>query len=246
MGQVVGIVAVLNLKSNGLSTQSLLAIASYTLLSIALFSFDDAHDFLGDSITHPKRPIPKGIFTSKQVYLIGALFLGLGTVLASDLALYQFTLFLAAAALGLAAIFIKLDSISRAVLTASAIFTLFPANTSIGPKSILFGLIVALPHIAGSIAKDFMHSEGDLRVGLKSPPKWARHLSSLMFFASGGITALPVALDLVTWLYIPLILPTFISCMALGSKILRGKPQEVYKYGAIGMVSALVAFATNI
>lgn len=245
-GQVVGIVSVLSIKSYGLSLQSLLAIASYLLLSIALFAFDDAHDYVSDSIAHPERPIPRGIFTPKQVYLIGTTFLILGIMFATNLMFYQFILFLTIAVLGLVVIFIKLKSVSRAVLTASIIFILFPASTYMGLKSVLFGLIVALPHIAGSIAKDFIHLKGDEKIGLESPPKWAQHLSSLIFFVSGGIVLLPVVLGLVTWLYIPLILPTFASCLILGSKVLSREYKKVYIYGGIGMISALVAFATNI
>ena len=245
MGQVVGIVSLLNLKSNGCSIPSLLTIASYMFLSIALFSFDDAYDFASDSIAHPGRPIPKGIFTSRQVYLIGAVSLSLGIALMSSLTLYQLVLFLVITMLGLVVIFTKLKSVLRATLTASMIFMLFPANTA-DLKNMLFGLIVVLPHIAGSIAKDYMHSRGDERIGLESPPEWARYLSSLLFFVAGGITMLPVILNHVTWLYVLLILPTFVSCLTLGSKVLFGKYEKVYIYGGIGMISSLVAFATNI
>jgi len=245
-GQVVGIVSVLSIKSSGISVQSFFAIASSLFLCIALFSLDDAHDHISDSIAHPERPIPRGVFTPRQVYLIGAISLCLGVLSASGLTSYQLILFLAAVALGLSVIFLKLKSILRAVLTASMIFVLFPFSTLIGLKSMLFGLIVALPHIAGQIAKDFIHSEGDERIGLKPPPDRVRYVSSFIFFMSGGIILLPIILNLVAWLYIPLILPTLASCLILGSRVLSRQYQKVYIYGGIGMVSALLAFATSI
>ena len=181
-GQVVGIVTVLSVKSGGFSFQSILAIASFLFLSIALFSFDDARDSVGDSIIHPKRPIPKGVFTVNQVYFMGFVFFCLAITSAYSLLLYQFALFLVVAALGLSVIFLKLNSIVRAILTASMVFLLFPFSISITSKSLLFGLIVALPHVAGSITKDFIHRKGDERIGLQPPARWSRFVASSLFF----------------------------------------------------------------
>jgi 4-hydroxybenzoate polyprenyltransferase len=242
----VGIVTVLNVKIHGFTLQSMLAIASFLFLSIALFSFDDAHDSVSDKLIHPKRPIPEGVFTVNQVYLLGTVFFFLGTASSFSLLLYQFALFLIVAVLGLSVIFLKLNSIVRAILTASMIFLLFPFSMSITSKSLLFGLIVAIPHVAGSIAKDFIHREGDERIGLQPPARWARYVASGLFFICGGVMLLPIALDLVSWLYVPLIVPTFVSCLILGYKVLNQQYPKVYIYGGIAMLSALVAFSINI
>ena len=245
-GQVVGIVTVLSIKRHGFSVQSILAIASFLFLSIALFSFDDAHDSVGDRLIHPNRLIPKGVFTVNQVYLMGAVFFCLGIASSYNLLFYQFALFLVVAVLGFAVIFLKLNSIVRAILTASMIFLLFPFSTSITSKSLLFGLIVALPHVAGSITKDFIHLKGDERVGLQPPAYWTRYVASGLFFICGGVILLPIALSLVSWLYVPLIVPTFVSCLMLGYKVLNQQYPKVYIYGGIAMFSALVAFSINI
>jgi len=245
-GQVVGIVTVLSFKSRGFSIQSMLAIASFLFLSIALFSFDDARDSVSDRIIHPKRPIPKGVFTVNQVYLIGIVFFCLGMLSSYSLTFYQFVLFLVVAVLGFSVIFLKLNSILRAIFTASMIFILFPFSMSINSKSLLFGLIVALPHIAGSITKDFIHLKGDERIGLQPPARWTRYVASFLFFMCGGVILLPIILNLVSWLYVILILPTFASCLILGYKVLNRQYQKVYIYGGIGMLSALVAFSLNI
>ena len=244
--QVVGIVSVLSLKSNGFSVQSFFTIASFLFLSVALFSCDDAHDYVSDSLIHPERPIPKGVFTPNQVYLIGAISFSLGILFAANLMFYQFILFLSVAVLGFSVIFLKLGSILRAIFISSMIFILFPMGMIISLKSILFGLIVALPHFAGSVTKDFIHLKGDEKIGLQPPLDWSRYLAGFAFFMSGGIILLPVILNLVTWLYMPLVFPTFVSCLILGGKVLSRQYQKVYIYGGIGMISALVAFATNI
>lgn len=245
-GQIVGIVAVLSIKQHGLSIQALLAIAAFLCLSIALFAFDDAHDSAGDRLIHPHRPIPAGVFTVTQVYLIGTLFFCLGLASASNLLFQQLVLFLVIAGLGFAVIFVKLTSLVRALFTASMMFLLFPFSMPINTKSLLFGLIVALPHVAGSIAKDFIHRTGDERVGLSPPAQWTRYLASSLFFVCGGVILLPIVLASVSWLYIPLIAPAFVSCLILGYNVLRLQYPKVYIYGGIAMLSTLVAFSITI
>jgi 4-hydroxybenzoate polyprenyltransferase len=245
-GQVVGIVTVLSVKRHGFTVESLLAIASFLFLFIALYSFDDAHDSVGDKLIHPNRPIPTGVLTVNQAYLFGTLFFFLGVTSAYNLLLIQFVLFLVVAVLGFAVIFLKLTSMVRAIFTAVMIFLLFPFSMSVSSKSLLFGLIVALPHVAGSITKDFIHLEGDERVGLQPPAYWTRYVASGLFFICGGIILLPIILNVVSWHYIPLIVPTLVSCLILGYKVFNQQYPKVYIYGGIGMLSALVAFSINI
>ena len=243
--QVVGIVSVLSIKSNGITTSSFLAITAFLFLCIALFSYDDAHDHVSDAIAHSKRPIPQGVFTPNQVHLIGSVFLLLGILVASALILAQLLVFLVIVIIGFAVIFVKLNPVLRATFNASMIFLLFPF-TSMRLEMILFGLIVALPHIGGSLAKDFLHSKGDETIGLQPPLDWARYLSSFIFFMSSGIILLPIVLNLLSWVYIPLIFPTLLSSLILGRKFLSRQYKRVYIYGGIGMVSTLVAFALTI
>ena len=88
--------------------------------------------------------------------------------------------------------------------------------------------------------------KGDEQIGLQTPSDLARYLSSFSFFLSSGIILLPILLDLLSWIYIPLIAPTLVSCLILGSKVLSRQYQKVYMFGGIGMVSTLVAFALTI
>jgi uncharacterized membrane protein YjjB (DUF3815 family) len=50
----------------------------------------------------------------------------------------------------------------------------------------------------------------------------------------------------VSWLYIPLIAPTFTSCLMLGYKVFKRQYPKVYIYGCIAMFSSLLAFSINI
>ncbi len=240
--QVVGIVAVMSGSSHGLSSQTIIAIISAFLASIAIFFLDDARDFESDRIVHLDRPIPKGLITARQAYLIGAAFMFSGTLLASTLVPYQFAMFLAIMAAATAVVFLKLPSALRALLTASIIWALFPFSAFPDLKTVLFGLIVAFPHVGGSITKDFLHSAGDKIQGLKPPPEWMNYVAASAFIISGLIIWLPALLGLVTWLYFPPILLTKIACITLAVSVLKRKYERVYTYGRIGMLSALTAF----
>ena len=240
--QIVGIVAILSITSHGVSSRSLYAVVSSFLLSISIFLLDDAHDWTSDKIVHPHRSIPEGVITTRQAYLAGATLLFIGTLVASALLLYQFAIFLASTAITIAIIFFNIKSVLRASITAFLIWALFPFAAFPDMKTVLFGLIVALPHFGGSIAKDFIHSRGDTLQGLEPPPDWAKYPASAVFFACGAIVWLPKILNLVTWYYTPPIFFTFISCIILGVRILKEHYEKVYIWGGIGMISALTAF----
>ncbi len=244
--QVVCIVVLLSLKSGGVSSQSMFAIASFLFLSIALFCVDDAYDNIGDLIIHPKRPIPRKIFTVNQVYLIGAILFCFGTLSVLSLMTHQIILYFIAAVLGFSVVILKLSSIWKATLTASMIFILFPFSTDIHLKTLLFGLMVSLPHFAGSISKDFIHWAGDEKIGLEHPKEWLRYLASFTFFINSLIILTPIILNIVPWSYFPMSLPTIVSCLVLGKKILNKKYQKVYIWGGIGMISSLLFISINI
>lgn len=240
--QVVGIVTIFSIRSHGFSSLSILVILSYLFLFLSFFLLDDAYDYKSDQVVHPQRAIPKGLFTSRQIYVIGATALLISLLFASRLLFYQFALFLIATALGIVLIFFNFSSLIRAILTAFQIWVVFPISAFPDLKILLFGLIVGLPHIGGSITKDFIHSSGDEKMGLTAPPHWSKYLASLIFFLSAAIIWLPVLLDLVTWLYAPPIFITFVSCILLGAMVLKGRYPKVYFYGGIGMISSLLAF----
>ena len=245
-GQIVGIVTILSLKSIGFTIETMFAITAFLLLAAAIFFFDDARDEASDRIVHTHRPIPQGVFTTRQVYLMGtiALFLSIGC--ASLLQIHQIILFLIVAGVGLIVIFVKLESIIRAILSASMIFLLFPFSAPISSTTLLFGLSVALPHIAGSITKDFLHILGDRQIGLQSPVAWAPYAASTLFILTAVVIVLPALFKLVSEFYVLLISPTIMSSLILAYKVFKKQYQKVYIYGGIAMVSTLLAIAVYI
>jgi len=244
-GHVVGIVAVLSIVSHGFSTQSLFAIVSALFLSIAIFFLDDAYDCRSDRIVHPGRPVPKGLISVRTAYLAGVILMFAGILFASMLLIHQFAIFIALTIIAIGIVFLNLGSVSRAFLTGFVIWGLFPFSAFPDTKIMLFGLIVFLPHVGGSIAKDFLHSSGDREQGLEPPHAWSRFVASLAFFLSCIVIWLPFLLGFASWLYLLPILITMVICVVLGLDVLKGKYQRVYALGRIGMISALLAFVVG-
>ncbi|UCD96766.1 MAG: hypothetical protein JSV35_01540 [Candidatus Bathyarchaeota archaeon] len=240
--QITGIVVIISLMDYGASLPTLFAVSSSFLLSIAVFVFDDARDVKADRIVHPERPIPAGSLTTRQGYMASALLTLAAALIASQLALIQFTIFLFSTMIAITIVFVNMTSTLRASLIALLIWSLFPFAGFPDLRNILFGSIVALPHVGGSIAKDFAHSKGDQLQGLEQPPVWSRYLASITLMLSSGIVWLLPVLDLVHWLYIAPIVFTSGSCIILSVEVLRENYGKAYIYGGIGMLSSLIAF----
>jgi len=146
---------------------------------------------------------------------------------------------------GFAIIFIKLEALIRALLVSCMMGFLFPFGAFLDLRSILFGLMIGLPHIGASIAKDYLHVRGDSLRGLSSPPKWAKYLAAYLFFISGCVVWIPMFLRLVSWRYAPPILITCLCSLILFLRILKGDYQKVYPFGGIAMTFTLIAFVVG-
>jgi len=240
--QVTGIVAVLSVANHGFCAQSALAVIATLLVSIGVFFLDDAHDVESDKIVHPHRPIPKGLIGIWQAHLIGSILVATGILFASLLSLTQLVFFMVMTAIAISVVFVSLNSVVRAFLTGFIIWALFPFSASLEVRMLLFGLIVMFPHIGGSIAKDFLHSQGDKEQGQKPPPEWSKNVAGTAFLIGAAVAWLPIILGSVNWLYLPPILVTKAICISLGISALKGDFQKTYTYGRIGMFFALIAF----
>jgi 4-hydroxybenzoate polyprenyltransferase len=244
--QVVGIVAVFSLTTHGFSSQSLYAVVAAFFLSVATFFFDDAHDVESDRVVHPERSISKGEVSARTAYLLGATSLFAAVLLASMLQIQQFVIFIVVSITAIGIVFLNLGSVTRAFLTAFVIWALFPFSAFPEARIMLFGLMISLPHIGGSIAKDFLHSAGDASLGLKPPPHWARYVASIAFFLGSAVVGFPFFLGFTGWLYLPFILPTMITCLLLGVDAAKGEYRRIYIYGRIGMISTLLAIIVGL
>ena len=241
--QVAGIVALVGLKNRvdfGHLVSPVLAILS---LTVSLFFLDDAHDYKSDVVVHPGRAVPRGVVASETLLFLGIPILVSAILVALTLSRFQLFCFATIAFSGLVVVYLRLPSVLRSMLAAYMIWALFPFGTgSMNAGTLLFGLVVALPHIGGNIAKDFIHQKGDQKIGLPRPHTKSKYIAASAFLTCSIVLWIPVALGLVNWYYTGFILLTFLSCLFLGAELLLNRFGKVYLLGAVGMIASLLAF----
>ena len=240
-----GVTAIASFASHGFTIESIFTIIAIFFLAAGLYAIDDSTDLEADRIIHPQRPLPKGLINQRSTFALGLAFTIVGAFTSVNLRPYQIYLFFTIMTFGFAIIFIKLNALIRALLVSSMMGFLFPFGAFLDLQSILFGLMIGLPHIGASIAKDYLHVQGDSLQGFSSPPIWAKYLAAYLFLISGIVVWIPMILRLVNWLYAPFILVTCLCSLILFLKILKGDYQKVYPLGGIAMTFTLIAIVVS-
>jgi geranylgeranylglycerol-phosphate geranylgeranyltransferase len=195
----------------------LLIFFSMAFITSAGFSLNDYFDRESDAVIKPKRPIPSGALSLKQVVAISAFLFSLG-------------LFLAFLVNPLSLVILIVDSILLIVYSAFVKRKSgFAANVLVGilvGTAFLYGeatvsntisLVslslypIACGTIGGNVLRDILSLEGDSKVGYPTLPQKIGNANSVkvaafFFAATGLLTPLPYALRKFTVYYLPLIL----------------------------------------
>ena len=196
----------------------LLIFFSMAFITSAGFSLNDYFDRESDAVIKPKRPIPSGALSLKQVVAISAFLFSLG-------------LFLAFLVNPLSLVILTVDSILLIVYSAFVKRKSgFAANVLVGilvGTAFVYGEATVPPYtislvslslypiacgtIGGNVLRDILSLEGDSRVGYPTLPQKIGNANSVkvaaFFFAATGLLApLPYALGTFTVYYLPLIL----------------------------------------
>ena len=196
----------------------LLIFFSMAFITSAGFSLNDYFDRESDAVIKPKRPIPSGALSLKQVVAISAFLFSLG-------------LFLAFLVNPLSLVILTVDSILLIVYSAFVKRKSgFAANVLVGilvGTAFLYGEATVPPYtislvslslypiacgtIGGNVLRDILSLEGDSRVGYPTLPQKIGNANSVkvaaFFFAATGLLApLPYALGTFTVYYLPFML----------------------------------------
>jgi geranylgeranylglycerol-phosphate geranylgeranyltransferase len=234
-----GIVALLRLPywmmTGGLALLTSLAITKAFDLNIALltffsmafitsagFSLNDYFDRESDAVIKPKRPIPSGALSLKQVVAIAFVLFVVGLSLAALINMLSLIILLIdSLLLVIYSAFIKRKSgfganVLVGVLTGTAFLygeavTLGPAIIS--PTALTLASVslfpIALGTIGGNVLRDILSLEGDSKVGYPTLPQKIGNTNAVrtaaVFFAATGVLApLPYLLNQFTIYYLPL------------------------------------------
>ena len=195
----------------------LLIFFSMACITSAGFAVNDYFDKESDAVIKPKRPLPSGALSLKQVVAISIILFVIGLALASLINMLSFVILLIDSALLLAySALVKRKSGFVAntlvgVLTGTA-FVYGEATVSSTISIISLSLYpIAFGTIGGNVLRDILSLEGDSRVGYPTLPQKignpnSAKVAAVFFTACGILAPLPFIIGKFTAYYLPLIM----------------------------------------
>ena len=195
----------------------LLIFFSMALITSAGFSLNDYFDRESDAIIKPKRPIPSGALSLKQVTVIAGLLFALGLILALLINTLSFVILLIdSVLLVIYSAFVK----RKSGFAANLLVGLLVGTAFLYGEATVFQTVslislslypIAFGTIGGNILRDVLSFEGDSKVGYPTLPQTIGHRSSVavaaIFFALTAVLApLPFLLGFFSIYYVALIL----------------------------------------
>ena len=201
-----------------ISVQTILLIFfSMAFITSAGFAINDYFDRESDAVIKPKRPIPSGSLSLKQVVAISGVLFAVGLVMASFINWLSFAIIAVDSLLLLVySYLVKRKSgftanILVGILTGTA-FMYGQATISNTVNLISLSLYpIAFGTIGGNVLRDILSIEGDSKVGYPTLPQKigsvsAAKVGAIFFLLTGLLAPLPFFIGNFTVYYLPLIL----------------------------------------
>ena len=196
---------------------AILIFFSMASITSAGFAINDYFDKDSDAVIKPKRPLPSGSLSLRQVIAVSTSLFALGLILSSLINWLSFAILLADSVLlvvysalikkksGLAANALVGILTGTAFLYGEATIANAISLTSLSLYPIAFGTI------GGNVLRDILSLEGDSRVGYPTLPQkigeqTSARIAAIFFIACGLLTPLPFLVGKFSLFYLPLIL----------------------------------------
>ena len=205
-------------KGNFANLQTIpLIFFSMACITSAGFAVNDYFDKESDAVIKPKRPIPSGALSLKQVIAVSTVLFALGLVLALLINWLSFAILLVDSVLLLVySTLVKRKSgfvanVLVGILTGTA-FIYGEATISNTVSLISLSLYpIAFGTIGGNVLRDILSLEGDSKVGYPTLPQKignpkSAKVAAVFFVACGVLAPLPFFIGRFTAYYLPLIL----------------------------------------
>ena len=197
----------------------LLIFFSMAFITSAGFAINDYFDRESDAVIKPKRPIPSGALSLKQVVAISGVLFAVGLIMASYINWLSFTIIAADSILLLIySTLVKRKSgfvanVLVGILTGTA-FMYGEATITIPPTVSLISLSlypIAFGTIGGNVLRDVLSLDGDSKIGYPTLPQKigisnSVKLAALFFTLTGLLAPLPYFIGKFTIYYLPPIL----------------------------------------
>ena len=210
----------ISLHPLSISVQTLMLIFfSMAFITSAGFAINDYFDRESDALIKPKRPIPSGALSLKQVVAVSGILFAVGLIMAAYINLLSFAIIAIDCALLLVySILVKRKSgfaanVMIGILTGTA-FLYGEATVSVPPTLSLISLSlypIAFGTIGGNVLRDVLSLEGDSKVGYPTLPKkigisGSVKAAAVFFTLTGVLAPLPIFIGNFNIYYLPLIL----------------------------------------
>jgi len=214
-----------------LSVQTdLLIFFSMAFITSAGFAINDYFDRESDAVIKPKRPIPSGALSLKQVVAISGVLFAVGLILASYINWLSFIIIATDSILLLIySTIVKRKSgfaanVLVGILTGTA-FMYGEATITVPPTISLISLSlypIAFGTMGGNVLRDVLSLDGDSKIGYPTLPQKigisnSVKVAAVFFTLTGLLAPLPYLIGKFTIYYLPLVL--LWSCLLIYSSI---------------------------
>lgn len=240
----------------GLSVETILLIFfSMAFITSAGFAINDYFDRESDAVIKPKRPLPSGALSLKQVIAVSSVLFAVGLVLAFFINWLSFAIIVADSILLLLySTIVKRKSgfmanVLIGILTGTAF--LFGEATITNPPVISLVSVslypIAFGTIGGNVLRDVLSLEGDSKVGYPTLPQKigkvsAERVAAIFFVLTGVFAPLPYLLRYFNIYYLSVIL-VWSATLICSSVLLVTKSStiaDVRKYERIVTMSMIL------
>jgi geranylgeranylglycerol-phosphate geranylgeranyltransferase len=233
----------------------LLIFFSMALITSAGFAINDYFDRESDAVIKPKRPIPSGALSLKQVVAVSGILFALGLVMAALINWLSFAIIAVDSLLLLVySYMVKRKSgfvanILVGILTGTAF--MYGQATITNPAIVnLVSLSlypIAFGTIGGNVLRDILSVEGDSKVGYPTLPQKigsisAAKVGAIFFLLTGLLAPLPYFIGNFTFYYLPLILLWSVLLIYASIRLVTSSStvQNVRKYERIVTMSMIL------
>jgi geranylgeranylglycerol-phosphate geranylgeranyltransferase len=234
---------------------ALLIFFSMAFITSAGFAINDYFDRESDAVIKPKRPIPAGALSLKQVVAISGVLFAIGLVMASLINWLSFAIIVADSLVLLVYSFMVkrksgfVANVLVGILTGTAF--LYGEATITSPATLsLISLSlypIAFGTIGGNVLRDILSVEGDSKVGYPTLPQKignynAAKVGAVFFLLTGLFAPLPFFLGNFTVYYLPLILLWSVLLIYSSVRLITSGStvQNVRKYERIVTMSMML------
>ncbi len=197
----------------------LLIFFSMAFITSAGFAINDYFDRESDAIIKPKRPIPSGALSLRQVVAVSSVLFAVGLAMAAAINWLSFVILAADSGLLLLYSYMVkrksgfIANVLVGILTGTA-FLYGEATITVPATVSLISLSlypIAFGTIGGNVLRDVLSVEGDSKVGYPTLPQKiggtnAAKVAAVFFALTGVLSPLPYFVGKFTVAYLPLIL----------------------------------------